>query len=281
MSQLIKLWRDYNYSANELKNKLKRTSNLVGEYAEYLINEFLEGELLPPSNSSADIQTKECELYQVKARKLSASKSTTQLSVIRSWDFDFLAVILFNQNGEVRKSLICSKDIAKKYAADNGHQNGWVISTTKDFLSDPDCIDITMEIRKLNGDNEKNIDTDNSDLDQLKQNKKIKTHYPKLINKEIEKVENKVPKWFSSPNQINSQILLSYMELYDLSESVDYTELENRCKDVNSFKSNIDQMLIISEKNHAKVFEKEGKIIKLWNPVKDFIKNEYKKIQTL
>lgn len=149
MKEITDLWKEYNVSADLLKQRLGRTSNLLGEYAEYLVNEHLNGELLTASNASADIKTLNGKLYQVKSRKTTITL-TTQLSIIRSWNFDFLAVVLFDKKGSVKKGLICSKSVSEQYGVYNEHQNGWVISTTNSFLNDKNHIDITNELRELN-----------------------------------------------------------------------------------------------------------------------------------
>ena len=94
---------------------------------------------------------------------------------------------------------------------------------------------------------------------------------------EIEKVKRKIPNWFNNLNQTNSKILIIYLNLMENYNDIDFNLLNNACKDISTFKENYQQMKIISEKNHAKVFdEKDGKII-LWDLVKDFIIDEYKK----
>jgi len=47
------------------------------------------------------------------------------------------------------------------------------------------------------------------------------------------------------------------------------------CSDVERFKGNFDQMANMRYKNHGKVFEKNGDILKLWEPVREFIKEQY------
>ena len=111
MNEIADLWKEYNISTELLKQKLGRTSNLLGEYAEYLVNEHLKGELLTASNASADIAAPNGKLYQVKSRKIT-SNLTTQLSIIRSWNFDYLAVVLFDKKGSVIKGLICPKAVS-------------------------------------------------------------------------------------------------------------------------------------------------------------------------
>lgn len=153
MNEITDLWRNYNTSSKRLKERLGRTSNLVGEYAEYLVNEYLNGELLTASHASADIKAPNGDLHQVKSRKIT-NVLTTQLGVIRSWNFDFLTIILFDDNGSVIKGLIYPKSIAEKYAVENKHQNGWVITTTNEFLNDENKLDITQKIRQLNYDSQ-------------------------------------------------------------------------------------------------------------------------------
>ncbi|MBN2891601.1 MAG: hypothetical protein JXL97_07030 [Bacteroidales bacterium] len=153
MNEITDLWKNYNTSSKQLKEKLGRTSNLVGEYAEYLVNEYLNGELLTASHASADIKAPNGDLHQVKSRKITNGQ-TTQLGIIRSWNFDFLTIILFDDNGSVIKGLIYPKSIAEKYAVENEHQNGWVISITNEFLNDENKLDITQKIRQINNDSQ-------------------------------------------------------------------------------------------------------------------------------
>ena len=151
----IELWRSYNTSSKLPKENLKRTSNLVGEYAEFLIKEYTNGKLWPASKKGVDVKGKDKKLYQVKSRKMKQI-SSTQLGIIRSWEFDYLTIILFDESGGVLKALQCKEaDVnpetdAKKYAKPNKHQNGWVITTTKKFLNDDRYTDITKEIEKIN-----------------------------------------------------------------------------------------------------------------------------------
>ncbi len=94
---------------------------------------------------------------------------------------------------------------------------------------------------------------------------------------EVDKIENRIPKWFNNPHQINSKILIAYMELLEDGKSVPLNKLETSCRSIKTFQSNYNQMKIISEKNHAKVFEEAGSRITLWEPTRYFVKKEYEK----
>lgn len=276
MKEIADLWKEYNISTELLKQRLGRTSNLLGEYAEYLVNEYLKGELLTASNASADIAAPNGELYQVKSRKITGNV-TTQLSIIRSWNFDYLAIVLFDKKGSVIKGLICPKVVSEQYGVYNEHQNGWVISTTSNFLNDQNHIDITNQLRELN--NEKPIDLEKSIQTSNLIKKPEKTEY--LISnqkeKEIDKIYRKLPKWFKNPDFICSRILIIFLELEKKYRTVKYDLLADYCSGIKTFKSNFAQMKNFGEKNHGKVFELNGQIVTLWNPVKDNVISEYKR----
>ena len=149
MENVKDLWLKFNEYSNILAAALGRTSNIVGEYAEYLAQKYYKGILLNISCSSADIKTTDGTLYQVKSRKIK-EKLYVQLSIIRSWEFHYLVVILFDANGSVKKALEVPVEVAKKYGRLNSHQNGWVITTTQKFLNDEKAKDITVVLNKLN-----------------------------------------------------------------------------------------------------------------------------------
>ena len=149
MEEVKDLWLKFNEYSNKLAKALGRTSNIVGEYAEHLAYQHYGGRLLDISGASADIESADGKLYQVKSRKIKGV-STTQLSIIRSWEFDFLVVILFNANGAVAKALEVPVDVAREYGKANSHQNGWVITTTQHFLNEQRSKDITQRISTFN-----------------------------------------------------------------------------------------------------------------------------------
>ena len=149
MEEIKELWLNYNKYANKLSKALGRTNNIVGEYAEYLAHKYYGGRLLEISGASADIEALNGKLYQVKARKIKGTTSS-QLSIIRSWDFDYLVVILFEPSGAIKQAIEVPVEIAQKYGAVNSHQNGWVITTSQSFLNNNDVIDLTGEFNFIN-----------------------------------------------------------------------------------------------------------------------------------
>jgi hypothetical protein len=95
------------------------------------------------------------------------------------------------------------------------------------------------------------------------------------IRKETEKVRNRVPRWLKRPAQNNSRILIAFLNLMEKNESVSLEMLAGECKDVPNFMGNYAQMINIADKNHGKVFGGTSEKLTLWDPVKEFIIQEY------
>jgi hypothetical protein len=148
MKSISEHWQQFNESLNALTAALGRTANIVGEYAEYLSYKYYGGELLPISGCSADLKCSAGHLYQVKSRRVKLLRAT-QLGVIRTWDFNFLVVIIFNENGLILKGLEVPVKVAQKYGVYSNHQNGWIITTNNNFLNDADSKDITSDLSAI------------------------------------------------------------------------------------------------------------------------------------
>lgn len=93
---------------------------------------------------------------------------------------------------------------------------------------------------------------------------------------EIEKVKQKVPRWFKKPSQINSTILINYLKLKETHKRVTIEMLKNSCHEIATFKDNFDQMKSYGRKNHAKVFDVQDNYIEIYEPVKKIICDLYK-----
>jgi hypothetical protein len=96
---------------------------------------------------------------------------------------------------------------------------------------------------------------------------------------EVQKVHRKVPRWLNKQSQYNYKILTTFMNLSNDNTtpvSVSLLEKHSNIED-NKFTSNFNQMKIISEKNHAKVFDEVYGEVKLWEPVANFIIELYTK----
>jgi len=258
----IDLWKQYNEVSQKLSEELGRTNNHVGDYAEYLINTYLKGSLLDISNKTADIE-KDGKLYQVKARKV-IKGTTTQLGVIRSWDFDYLAAIIFDVNGNVRKAIIVPAVVAKEISVENSHQNGHVITTNKNFFSSRIHTDITDEIRKLNGEEVRA----KGDVIPIRQRRFYKL--------------DRVKDWAKNPDQINHRIIRAYLKLEQIN-NVTKEKLREVCSlpvnepglYVEKFSQNFNSMKTDAGNSHGKVFFEENDQVFMYPQVLAEVKKDF------
>jgi len=241
-------WKKYSEITVRMSEQLGRSKNIVGEYAEYLMNKHLDGKLLELSNKSADIE-KDGKLYQVKARKIERGM-TTQLSVIRSWEFDYLAVIIFDVEGNVKRAVIVPAAVAKEVSAENNHQNGCVITTSRNFFECRSYTDITDDIKKLNGE----------------------TVLPKAEVLEIRSREfiklGKIQNWADYPEQNNHRVIKAFLKLQQ-TEYVTKSALKELCSKpieepalfVNKFSQNYNSMKTDAGNSHGKVFIEDDGLV--------------------
>ena len=146
---LVKSWNEYNSAAAILKEIMGGTANMVGEFSEILMAEFYEAQKLTASTISADLQCANGTTIQVKSRMVDPGKTTTQLGIIRHWDFDLLVVVLFYKDGSIFKVLEMKQKDAERYAKWNEYQSGYVITTTKEFLNSSCAKDLTNDVIKM------------------------------------------------------------------------------------------------------------------------------------
>ena len=93
------------------------------------------------------------------------------------------------------------------------------------------------------------------------------------IENEVKKVKNRLKLWARRPHQINASILNAFLDLQKTGLVViRERDIKDNLNDIKSFESNFNQMKIISEKNHGKIFEQSGEVVTLWPPIIPFIR---------
>jgi len=98
---------------------------------------------------------------------------------------------------------------------------------------------------------------------------------------EVAKVYRKVPKWFTKPKQINTRILLAFLDLSKNGKYIEIKSVEEKCKEITTFNENLAQLCCYGKKNNAKIFKKQNGLIKLEDEICQFILDcysEYKKV---
>jgi hypothetical protein len=147
-ASLATLWRNYNQASLALEAAMGRTANMVGEFAERLVAQHYNVDLSTSSAESLDLITADNKRIQVKARKLQQIEAT-RLSIIRSWDFDLLVVVLFGEDGNILKAIEIDSNSAKELARFDEYQNGYVLTTSKKLLEHEAARDITQNLQNI------------------------------------------------------------------------------------------------------------------------------------
>lgn len=121
--------------------------------------------------------------------------------------------------------------------------------------------------------------------------KASQTYNPDAKTKSIEelaegfygKANQRIPSWALRPNQYNHKIIRAFFMAEQETGSVTVGELERLCSNetvpdlyVPTFRSNYAQMKLDAPKSHGKVFEDDGKTVKIWSEVRDTLM-QYKK----
>ena len=143
MDDKIDLWQLF-CRMRQMISKTFRTKNIEGDFAEELMNDFYGGTLATPSTKGYDFITNDGKKYQVKSRVATSPKNRVigNFSDIRSWDFDFLIVVLFGKNGDIQLAKEIDRDTAKSLA----NTERGVISASS--IRKPDIgKDITQEVK--------------------------------------------------------------------------------------------------------------------------------------
>ena len=121
-----------------------RTNNVVGEFAECLVADALHGSLTPPSHKDYDMKLLDGSTVQIKARKLSGNhKYSETLGNFSSWNFDWLVVVLFSDNGTLIEVLKIDVKMAKSLSDSSGR-----IRLSKKFYSQTSMSSIKSSFSK-------------------------------------------------------------------------------------------------------------------------------------
>lgn len=114
-----------------------RTGNApAGDYAELLVQRSTGGELAPNSQRSWDVMTPEQERLQVKARVVTnpRARGERQLSVFRTWDFDAVVIVLFDDSFEVWRATRLPAATVREHAREAQHVRGYRLIASDELL---------------------------------------------------------------------------------------------------------------------------------------------------
>ncbi len=146
VEDLLRLSRE---AVTELRTRgIVRTSNSpVGDYAEWLVAQAVGGEREPNSTKSHDVMAAG-ERLQVKSRVVTDPKkrSERQLSPFRSWAFDAVVIVLFDEHFHVRNMTRLPRDVVKAVARWQDHVRGDIVFATDELLAHPLAVEVARPI---------------------------------------------------------------------------------------------------------------------------------------
>jgi hypothetical protein len=131
-----------------------RSSNLVGDYGEWLFAKAFGWELMPPSVKSHDACDADGLRYQIKARRDAGRGGALQLGIMRNLGddgFDHLAAALLAADYSVQLAIIAPRDVVAEQAAFTSHQRGHILTIGRSFLRDTRVRVVTDALRAVEG----------------------------------------------------------------------------------------------------------------------------------
>jgi hypothetical protein len=107
----------------------------AGDYAELLVQRATTGSLAPKSQKSWDVLTPDRRRLQVKARVITPENPSRQLSPIRSWGFDELVIVLFDDHFNLTHAVFLEQAVAEAASKWNEHVKGLRLFATGTLMA--------------------------------------------------------------------------------------------------------------------------------------------------
>jgi hypothetical protein len=138
---------------DELKAQdvIRTRNNPVSDYAEWLVSEKMNLELVPPSKSGYDAVGADGKRYQIKSRRLDPKNKSRQLSVIRKLkakEFDYLIGIIFDKDFSVKEAYKIPHRVIGNFGRFSKHQNGHILHLRGEILKASGVKNITKTLKK-------------------------------------------------------------------------------------------------------------------------------------
>ncbi|ABD82009.1 hypothetical protein Sde_2749 [Saccharophagus degradans 2-40] len=148
----IELLRLQTKVIGELKGRsiVRTNNNPLADYAEYLAAKALGLELCVNSQTGHDGKDVHGLRYEVKARRVTTTNPSRQLSSIRKLNekhFDWLLAIIFDEAFIVDQAILLPHEAIADYATHRDHTNSHILVMKGAVLKDQRLKDITERIR--------------------------------------------------------------------------------------------------------------------------------------
>ncbi|MDN7807302.1 hypothetical protein [Burkholderia gladioli] len=129
---------------------LRSGNNPTGDYAEWLVSSKLGLELAAKSCKGYDATDRQKMKYEIKARRVTPSNPSTQMSPIRNLagaHFDFLIAVVFDSDWNVSAAAKIPHQVVPVVASFRKHVNGHVMYLRPSVFSAAGVEDITALLR--------------------------------------------------------------------------------------------------------------------------------------
>ena len=129
-----------------------RSSNLVGDYTEWLVSTKMGLSLCRNSNAGYDALDSAGVKYQIKGRQLTSKNKSTQLSAIRnldSKDFNFLIAVIFDERFSILYAGQIPYELVRLQSREKTHDNSHIMSFPQKLLRATGVVDLTLQLRRV------------------------------------------------------------------------------------------------------------------------------------
>lgn len=135
------------------RRKVCRTSNNpVADYTEWLVASRLNLQLVGNSSAGHDAVGADGTRYQIKGRRLTALRRSTQLSGMRNLtnvNFDVLLGVMFNEDYSVAYAFAVPHSVVLAKSRYQGHTHSYLFSLRLALRDEPGVGDVTSELSAI------------------------------------------------------------------------------------------------------------------------------------
>jgi hypothetical protein len=126
------LLRDWGAIMRELRARdvVRTNNNPVGDIAEAIVAEHYGGERGSFAQAGWDVRTPQGERIQVKAMRQTAGAKRRNVSPIRDRDYDFVVIVIFDEDFVLTEGLRLSRDVVEELFHHRDYVNGRIITVT-------------------------------------------------------------------------------------------------------------------------------------------------------
>ncbi len=120
------------------RDVIRTNNNPIGDIAEAIVHQHYGGERGSFSQAGWDVLTGDGERLQVKAIRRMPDTKRRNLSPIRDRDYDYVIVVMFDENFTIERGLRLSRDLVERLFPHKPYVNGRIITVTNRLLGNPE-----------------------------------------------------------------------------------------------------------------------------------------------